>query len=170
MYLAEDGAMMCKSNRTMSLALSSIMLLATACTSGSAPDPSMTFNQVMFAMTMIPTQASTPLCQLKLKQWDRPMKADWYSCKVTPEVWSSLPISGLDQDDFLSFDGIAYEAELRRLHQASTELPALDPSSTAHRLSWREGDRLLGLAIINNTLVANLERDGRVMNMVYTVE
>src|SRR5262249_22815578 len=153
-----------QSNRTSNVwSACAAALLAGACESRSAPAPdqNMTLNQVVAAMTLTLGEATTPLCELKLAQWSEPREVHWYSCRMTPEVYASLPIGTLDDDDFARVGGIAWEAELRRLHGASNELPALHPRSPAYRLGWREGDRLTGLGMVGTTLVANLEREGR---------
>jgi hypothetical protein len=157
-------------SNTHRIAALALLLLAGACTSGSAPDPSMSLNQVVSAMVMTPTDTAAPYCELELKRNDEPRSTKWYSCDFGRETYASLPIGVLDEEDYWRAGGLAREAHFRLLHGASIELPALLPSSPAARMGWREGDRLEGLALLERTLVANLERDGRRLVLLYDFE
>jgi hypothetical protein len=138
----------------------------------SAINETMTLDEAVLALTATPTQerSTLPLCELERAHFERPMASDWYSCTLAPGVFEGLPIGQLDVKDFMHVGGIAWQCELRRLHGASIELPGLHPSSPAYRLGWRAGDHLTGLGRIGESLIVNLERDGRRLLLVYEIE
>lgn len=138
------------------------------------PDARPDLDAVVAAMTAPPTgeRLTSPVCTFKPAK--RLKETDWYSCDLAPEVYASLPISILDEEDFMSVAGIAWQCELRRLTGSSIVLPELHPSSPASRMGWREGDRLTGLGRLHfsggSTVVVNLERAGQPRVMVYDIE